>query len=371
MKILHPILCYYPSQAGGPANTLYWLNSHLVDLGIRSTVLSTRFGITSNIASKLEYAEGHKVQFFKGIGVRYIFQAIRDIRRSDVIQFSSLFYPPTLPLLIAALVLQKTVVLSPRGELYPSALKQKAFKKKLWLFIMKKMQSQIHFHATNSYEASIIAKHFPKAKSITEIPNFICLPEIQQKQYSKDFLFLGRINPIKNIHLLIEAFEEVREYKSHQDSLLLIAGEARLPYEKEYLEMLKSQVKALKLEHVVKFLGHVEGVEKDRLLANCRALILPSKSENFGNVVLEALAQKTPVIASKQTPWELLQDYNAGYWVEPKVNAIKNAMIALLKLDIKDYDQCCENAYKLCKTKFDIQTNIKVWEQYYKTINHV
>ena len=55
----------------------------------------------------------------------------------------------------------------------------------------------------------------------------------------------------------------------------------------------------------------MDGEEKNKVIASNMALVLPSKSENFGNVVLEALAQGTPVIASKNTPWQILDLKNA------------------------------------------------------------
>ena len=132
---------------------------------------------------------------------------------------------------------------------------------------------------------------------------------------------------------------------------------------------LQIQIKENALENVVCFRGHLEGSLKNEIIASSKALILPSKSENFGNVILEALAQGTPVIASKNTPWKLLVEYESGMWVDSNTKELTKAMLELLALDNTDYQQMRKNAFELCKSKFDIKTNIKVWENYYIKLN--
>ncbi|MBK8389049.1 MAG: glycosyltransferase family 4 protein, partial [Saprospiraceae bacterium] len=93
---------------------------------------------------------------------------------------------------------------------------------------------------------------------------------------------------------------------------LIIAGNNTNLYFKELEEL----VEKLNLSKSIEFIGEVMGEEKENLLAKSYFLILPSDSENFGNVVIEALAQGTPVITTKGTPWEVLEKRNAGFWVE-------------------------------------------------------
>lgn len=363
MKILHPLLCYYPSQAGGPANTIYWINNSLNPNDFASEVVATQFGLINKIKTK-EYSKNHRTTFFNSKGKQFIFKSLRELKTSDIIQFSSLFFPPTLPLLIAAIIKNKIILLSPRGELYEAAIGQKSFKKKTWISVIKLFQNKINFHATNDFELKIIQKTFPKAKSSVVIPNFIEMPEKLNKEIEMKLVFLGRINPIKNIHLLIDAISIV--HKNIPTIRVEILGLARLDYEKQYLSSLQGQIKELSLEKVILFKGHLEGEAKNEMIASSKALILPSKSENFGNVVLEALAQGTPIIASKNTPWHLLEEFNAGYWIDGNVNEIVKSIMKLLELKDSEYLQMRKNAFELCKSKFDIKTNINVWENYYK-----
>jgi glycosyltransferase involved in cell wall biosynthesis len=365
MKIFHPLLCYYPSQAGGPANAIYWLNNALDASVFSSEIITTQFGLVSPMISK-EYSRNHKVVFLKSKGKSYIKKSFQELKTSDIVQFSSLFFPPTLPILFASILINKAVIISPRGELYQAAISQKRLRKKLWISVIKLVQTKIHFHATNDIELQMIQNVFPKSKSIVIIPNFIKMPKKQKKDIKMTFVFVGRINPIKNIHLLIGAIAEV--HKVYPKVQLDIVGAARLDYEISYIKILREQIKENALEYVVCFRGHLDGDSKNEVIASSKALILPSKSENFGNVVLEALAQGTPVIASKNTPWKLLQDNNAGAWVDGNIKELTIAMVSLLNLNESTYLQIRKNAYELCRSKFDIKTNVNIWEKYYQTI---
>lgn len=365
MNILHLVLCYYPSQAGGPANAIYWLNSSLNSNCFSVDVISTRLGLPERIDFKV-YHENHNASFIKGKRLAYFYECLKKIKNAQIVQFSSLFFLPTLPILMVAIISGKSVVVSTRGELYKAAISQKEFRKKIYLKLFRSFQNSINFHATNDFEARLIREYFPSAKSICEIPNYIKLPKKLDLDVKSEFTFVGRINPIKNIELIIAAMIQIHEF--HPNVKLNIVGAASLDYEKSYQRSLQVQIEESGLGNTVFFRGHIEGDLKNKIVASSKALILPSKSENFGNVILEALAQGTPVIASQNTPWKLLEQYKSGMWVGSNINELKNAMLKILELDKTTYQQMRKNAYELCKSKFDIKENIKVWEEYYKKI---
>lgn len=375
MKIFHPLLCYFPSQAGGPANTLFWLNSSLNNSEFKTYVLSTDFGLKQKVSleilSKEISSDEHQVKFIASKGKEFLHISMEILEGCNIIQFSSLFFPPTLPLLIMGIVLGKHIIISPRGELYPSALKIKPFKKIIWLRLLKIFHSKIHFHATNEFEKRIICNYFHKAKSITVIPNFVKMSrKLDLEILNNQFLFIGRINPIKNIDLLIKSISTSKR-RLNRSINLVIAGSARLPYEKKYHQDLVDLVKELDLEDSITFLGHIEGEEKDRLIASSYALVLPSKSENFGNVVLEALAQGTPVIASQNTPWEALEKSKAGYWIPSTIEAISDCIDKIVNLQELDYLNMRDSAYSLCLSDFDVESNISRWEKLYYKLGNV
>lgn len=369
MKILHPLLLYYPSQAGGPANALYWINKNLNKNIFTTSVVSTYFGVrdcdkkTANQNTKNNY-----VCFYSTKGFSFLRKSILEAIKCDIVQFSSIFFPPTLPIIIIAITNKKAVIISPRGELYSPALNNKPIVKEIWLRLIGLFQSKIHFHATSLIEKELIEQRFPNSASVTLMPNFIELPIKKELKVLKQILFIGRINPIKNIDILIKVMFHINKDSSEKTKLIIL-GSARLEIEKVYLTKLKQLVLDLNLENLVEFLGHIQGEEKQSILASSYALVLPSKSENFGNVVLEAMAQGTPVIASKGTPWKLLEETKTGYWVEATEKSLTIALTEILAMKDAEYYSLRKKVYSLCKDKFDIKTNITSWENYYMKIN--
>src|SRR5258706_9519668 len=94
-------------------------------------------------------------------------------------------------------------------------------------------------------------------------------------------LHLGRVNWKKGLDRLIEAIAQV------DGARLVVAG----PDDENYTATLPRHER-------VTFAGEVAGAEKERLLSTASLLVLPSLSENFGNVVLEAMAHATPVVVT-------------------------------------------------------------------------
>jgi glycosyltransferase involved in cell wall biosynthesis len=91
-------------------------------------------------------------------------------------------------------------------------------------------------------------------------------------------------------------------------------------------------IAALGVTGSVQLAGFVGGEDLSRLLATSVCLVLPSQTENFGNVIAEALAHRVPVIASTGTPWGGLRDHDCGSWVEPSVDGLARAIDRALSL---------------------------------------
>nr|WP_262480763.1 glycosyltransferase [Algibacter lectus] len=101
--------------------------------------------------------------------------------------------------------------------------------------------------------------------------------------------------------------------------------------ETTYIEQLKSIIKTSNLEEQINIKAPVFGAHKLKVFRDASLFVLPPTfSENFGIVIAEALASYTPVITTKGTPWEGLQTYNCGQWidigVEPLAKSLTNLM---------------------------------------------
>lgn len=97
-------------------------------------------------------------------------------------------------------------------------------------------------------------------------------------------LFLSRLDPKKNVELLLEGMTRLRSTES--DPILVVAGSG----EPEYVAALEAKASNLGLENAVVWAGHLDGDMKRSALAACDIFVLPSRSENFGIALLEAMA---------------------------------------------------------------------------------
>lgn len=366
MRVFISAGLFHPSKLGGPAKTLYWLAKGFVSKNVDVSV------VTSNNFIEKGLVEFDKWTIVNNIRIRYcsaksklnhkvIWHSIKELRNCDALLLSSIFYLPSLFIAFFAAFTSKKIIWSPRGELFESALKGKKIKilyiKLLRLFFTKRSI----FHATSPDEQNCIKKYFGNRVKVVVIPNYIELPEKQNRVDDKDnyFLYVGRIAPIKALDKLILGLAKSKSFM-RSNYKLLIAGGVEKQFERyfEQLQLILKNNESLK-EKVI-FLGDVEGEEKYKLYANAYFSILVSHSENFGNVVIEALSQGTPVIASKGTPWKQLAEKKAGFWIDNDENSIACCIDVALKMGNEEYQRTRSNAYEFSK-EFDIYTNIDNW----------
>ncbi|MGC9356688.1 MAG: glycosyltransferase family 4 protein [Anaerolineae bacterium] len=104
-------------------------------------------------------------------------------------------------------------------------------------------------------------------------------------------LYLGRIQPRKNLERLVEAFARILPHQS--DLTLVLAGP-----EGWLAEPVHARVRALGLEARVRFPGYVAEEDKATLLSGARCFAFPSLYEGFGFPVLEAQACGVPILTS-------------------------------------------------------------------------
>ena len=137
-------------------------------------------------------------------------------------------------------------------------------------------------------------------------------------------LFVGRIYPVKGLANLVQAWSlaSSRGDGAMRGWKLRIVG----PDQAGHMEFLKAEVGRLRVEETVEFVGPKYGEELSREYASCDCLVLPSFTENFGGVVIDALAHGKPCIASASTPWRELRDRGCGWWVSNEPQPLAEAI---------------------------------------------
>lgn len=138
-------------------------------------------------------------------------------------------------------------------------------------------------------------------------------------------LFLGTVEPRKNVARLIEAYGAVVGRRTDTPDLV-IAGALNIPKD----QLLSRASGGSNLSHRISFAGYVEEAERKRLLSIASMLVLPSLEEGFGIPALEAMTIGLPVIASNRGALpEVVGD--AGILVEPEdVRALAAAIEQLV-----------------------------------------
>lgn len=363
-RILIPAWSFYPSSEGGPSNALFWLATGLENAGYEVHVVAT------NRCQETGAVVENTWQRLNGFDVVYATldklssYIEEELPKCDVLLANGVCRISNFHFNMKAIRMGKKVILSPRGELLESAVNHKGklygLLKRVMFWLMKcSYGRRVLYHATSEEEVMSVYKYMGRNAKVVQISNYMILPErVEDKMVEtprRYLLYVGRINHIKNIDIIIKGLAKSETFLKGPN-VFKIAGEAC----GEYYESLVTLSNELGLSDKIEFLGLVTGEEKDRLYAGAKCLLLMSKSENFGNVIVEALSQGTPVIASKGTPWKQLDDKGAGWWINAKPEQVAVTVDHLLTLDEDEYSKMRSDAYSYSR-EFDIYSNIQRW----------
>lgn len=187
-------------------------------------------------------------------------------------------------------------------------------------------------------QAAIAKRYGINASDITVVPNAVdnrffakyTKDELQvvQKHYGlpEDFiLFLGTIEPRKNVMRLLEAYEKLPA-KLRETYPLVLAGKKGWKSDDIYAKI-KSM---LEQGHTILTTGFIEDEHLPGLLQSANALVFPSIHEGFGLPILEGFASGVPVICSDIAPMNRLAE-NAAAFIDPESpTTITNALKSVL-----------------------------------------
>jgi glycosyltransferase involved in cell wall biosynthesis len=366
MRVLYPIGSLYPAQTGGPSNSVYWIAKELTKLDVDVTIVTTDLDIKPGAVAKDKWIATSygKVRYcttrWHYFPAALLVHSLRSLWKADVVHLTALFYPPSLIIGMVALFFGKKLIWSVRGELHPAALQYNGVAKKLYVLLIKHLFNKATFHATSTTEELLVKQQMGTGCNVRNIPNFIELPPRQINAGFNYLLYVGRLHPIKSLDKLLDALSVSSEFK-HTSFELVLAGDG----DKNYVEELASNVCSNGLSGKVRFIGNICGEEKEKLFANAKVTFLVSETENFGNVIVESLAHGTPVICSTGTPWRIVAEKQAGYWVLNDPVSIASAIDNLLLADDVAYFNMRRNAQTLAASNFDIRTKAPIWLSVY------
>ena len=183
------------------------------------------------------------------------------------------------------------------------------------------------------------------SERVSVVPNFV--PDLRKPAIARSefetpddvplLLALGRLHKNKGFDILIQAMTAL------PDHFLWIGGTGPLE------QMLKDQAKALNVENRLRFLGWQDDTAP--LFAAADMFVCSSRHEPFGNIIIEAWMQETPIVAiDSEGPGALIQDGNTGVLTRPEdpdalaaaigsLSRSPNIASALMKAGRNEYEQ--------------------------------
>ncbi len=229
----------------------------------------------------------------------------------DIVHIQSWWNLVTIPAALFCLIKGIRPIISLRGTLtrYTFSHRNASPKRFIHFLVGQRLLERSVLHVTSDREAMEVAT-YARNKQVYVIPNMLELPKatynVKEDKPYLSLIFLGRIDPAKNLEMLFRILLEPFSFPFH----LTVAGDGPA----DYVKQLKKQTR---FKPEISWIGNVVGDKKFELLAKADLLVLPSHTENFGNVVIEALSQGTPVLISANVGAKdyVLQN-NLGWVVE-------------------------------------------------------
>jgi glycosyltransferase involved in cell wall biosynthesis len=249
------------------------------------------------------------------------------VRVADIVHLHTLWHPLNAIARKACARHGREYVLMPHGMLDPYSLRQKRWRKKVYLAAGERRNLQgagrLIFTTVHEQQAArdslkwlgageiipLGADSPPDVPRQTAREEFINLfPQVANRRC---LIFLGRIHPKKGLDRLLAILPEIRQ--RHPSILLIIAGDG----EQSDVRRLKNLVRSKNIESHVLFTGLVEREVKWSALACAEVFILPSRQENFAISVAEAMHSGVPVvITNKVNSWPFVEKAQAGFVID-------------------------------------------------------
>lgn len=176
---------------------------------------------------------------------------------------------------------------------------------------------------------------------------------------------VGRFSPEKGQEIFLRAAEEV--LKVYNDVKFVIVGDAKLGSEKFKTEMAALSAK-LNLNDKVIFTGFRDDLPQ--ILRSLDILVVPSRAEPFGRVIIEAFACSIPVIATNSGAAAEIISKKSGILVKPdNVLELKQAIVELLK-NPEQSKLMGQQGRELVLERFSIIKHVSEIEGLYRKILH-
>jgi len=344
-------------RAGGPVTSIANLVRLLTDnfeiiIVTSNKDLGTDKPYDNLIFDRRVKYDGFNIIYLSEINIKNIESTIKKVQ-PNIIYLNSFFSIFTRLVLLISIKnkFKIPVILAPRGELQENALDIKKVKKKVYLSIYKimKLQKKIYFHVTDKIEYDRVKQMF-STNNISILSNIANISDNKPLSKNRDelkLIFISRIRDNKNLFLALKALSLCKG-----DIIFDIYGPIE---DKNYWEKCKVLIEELPKNIIVKYHGVVHPSEILNVMQKYHALLLPTKTENFGHVIVEAMQLGLVPIISNKTPWIKLSEHKAGWDLDlSDFNEFSKVIDFLYKMDVEEYSTMSKNTMEYIRAKLNI-----------------
>ena len=316
---------YLPGyKAGGPVRSIsnlveglgdefdWWIVTADHDFGVREPYPGVRSDVWMQVGKARVYYASSASRTARGM--------IRTIRSTphDMLYLNSFFDPVFSILPATALWLgglrRRPCLVAPRGEFSGGALGIKSWKKRAYLFFARAagVYRGVAWHASSTFEAADIAREMGAGARVhvaavlaAKTPEESESGTVSQGGDELRVCFLSRIARMKNLDFALRALESVRARVHFR-----VYG----PREDEgYWNKCVDLATKLPPNVRMTYEGVVPPERVGATIAENDLFFLPTRGENFGHALSEALSAGVPVLTSDRTPWRHLEEAGVGW----------------------------------------------------------
>ena len=256
----------------------------------------------------------------------------------DIIHFHGLWQPRFRKLALRCESESLPYVVSPHGMLEPWAWRHKWWKKLPYYFLFESrfLNGASGILATSELEKKNLERFgalpaievIPLSTTTEHGPEYLAARrKLGWKEDEFVLLFLSRLHQKKGLHLLFLALRKLSLTKPPPVRVAVVGDGSQL-YKQKLTRFIRLNRNRLPN---IEFFGPVWGPEKWLFLQGADLFCLPSFSENFGLVILEACQVGTPVLTTVDTPWQTLLRDQGFPVVRPSVEAILGGLTYFLE----------------------------------------
>lgn len=344
---------YLTALADGPFEIAYLCSTASCD----NPILDERFRAEYPFVSPHLYA-APKAKWGLGIG---LFRYAPQIARADYVLIHGVLGAPSLlAMLIRGLVARPYAVV-PHGGLDSSRLNEIAARRpviySLLKVILRGLLERVHaLVLTGSHELSALAP-WVESSHVVFIQNFLDFDlnaSPSPPEHARRYLFVGRLEKDKGIKRFVEIWSET----ARPESRLELIGSGSSSYTKALYALAADD------DRVV-FSGELGRQEVVDAMRQASVVVLPTGldqpvTENFGNVVAEALIEGRPALVTKGLHWDIFEPHPALFTFGRTDEEVANQIRRFEQLEVKDYPPLTKAARALARSFHVNESKAKV-----------